>query len=326
MGNVSAQLAQNALSLGRTALRSPTPPRLRGSEAASFARTSHWSSPTPRTAHMHLHNPASCASGRTTRRAQLARAFAQCNSNAQADCTSGTDGIRSNKTDAIELSQRSPENPNALVGWLSFSSPHCGELRINGTGSSVQNIATCGAITRQVPHLGLAVMDSNPCVSPQNCINGRHSVGRCANVHIIEERKKAFTFPKSRLRQPEHCVDPMRTTAASWGLPAHHLLPDLSRGSHLCRLPTSTGKGCRRTDERMALQVARRLSPRIIALRETKSNAPIHPRTRWSLLDPAPSKLATRERYIRNLLVDNAHWKGDLRHSTAGRLSSESTF
>ena len=59
MDNESAQLAQCALLLVRTALRNPRPPILRGSEAASFASASHWSSPTLKMVHKHLHNPAS---------------------------------------------------------------------------------------------------------------------------------------------------------------------------------------------------------------------------------------------------------------------------
>ena len=54
--NESSQLAQCSLLLVRTALRNPRPPILRGSDAASFASASHWSSPTLRMAHRHLHN------------------------------------------------------------------------------------------------------------------------------------------------------------------------------------------------------------------------------------------------------------------------------
>ena len=59
MGRVSAQLAQQADCLDRTALRSPNPPSARGKEAVSLARTPA-SKGTRRISHMHRHNPSSC--------------------------------------------------------------------------------------------------------------------------------------------------------------------------------------------------------------------------------------------------------------------------
>ena len=104
MARESAQLAQKAESWVRTGAAQPQPSQNKGSVAASVAAGSHCPGWTPRMVLKHRHKPWSrpsanlCTiSGLTNRKRYVARAFAQCNRRAQADCTSESVGIRSNR-------------------------------------------------------------------------------------------------------------------------------------------------------------------------------------------------------------------------------------
>ena len=61
IGRQSDQLAQNAGTRDRIALRNPSPPRDSGMPAASLTVASHWAGSMCRMLERHCHNPASCA-------------------------------------------------------------------------------------------------------------------------------------------------------------------------------------------------------------------------------------------------------------------------